>query len=117
MSDLPDRHLINRELLTDTAEQIQKDLGLAELEIESGESERTPYDRLFDSVLPVMRSMIERDLDRLPQVLYRIDLGESLVLRAMESPQTPEILTEAIIKRCFQKVVLRRMYSKRHKEN
>ena len=117
MSGLPDRHLINRELLADTAEQIQKDLGLAQLEIESEGSENTPYDQLFHSVLPVMRSMIDRDLDRLPQVLYRIDLSEKLVLRAMESPETPEILTEAIIKRCFQKVVLRRMYSKQHKEN
>lgn len=117
MTDLPDRHLINRELLADTAAQIQKDLGLAELEVARGESESTPYDQLFDSVLPVMRSMIERDLDRLPQVLYRIDLSEKLVLRAMESPDTPEILTDAIIKRCFQKVVLRRMYSKGHKEN
>lgn len=109
---LPEPHSINRELIDDTRAQIEKDLGITDTLSIVSQLSLTPYEQLFPPVLSVVRQLFEKDTAHLPQVLYRIDLSENLVNRILQSDNPAELLADAIIRRCFQKVVLRKMYRK-----
>lgn len=109
---LPEPHRINRELIDDTRAQIEKDLGITDTLKVDNQQTITPYEQLFRPVLSVVRQLFEKDSGHLPQVLYRTDLNENLVNEILQSPNPAELLADAIIRRCFQKVVLRRMYRK-----
>ncbi len=109
--DLPDKHLINDELIEDTLRQIVKDLRLPELKLPGIHTSETPFEQLFNLVKPEVEKLMNTELQSLPQVLYQVDLHESHVNEALASDKPAELLTVAIIKRCFQKVVIRRMYN------
>jgi hypothetical protein len=108
MTSLPEPQQINFELLHATHAQIEKDLK-ADVEIDPT-SEKPAYDQLFEPVLAIVKYLLERDTAQLPQALYRIDLNEQMVNRFLLSDSPAELLADAIIRRCFQKVVLRRLY-------
>jgi hypothetical protein len=57
--------------------------------------------------------LLWEDTRKLQQLLYRIDISEKRAMEALrgEPGRTPpQMLTELIIKRELQKVVIRRMY-------
>jgi len=108
---LPEKHLINDEMIEDTAQQIAKDLRLSEFPI-NRKPDETAFEHLFNGVLPEVSRLIKTDIRALPQIIYQVDLSETLVNEAMSTEKPAAQLTTAIIKRCFQKVVLRRMYGR-----
>jgi len=115
-SELPERHLINDEVIAETARQIEKDLWLSRLDLTPSSAKQTAFERLFSALLPHILDLLSDSVADLPQKLYQVDLPERYVEQAMGSDHPSELLTEAIIKRCFQKVVLRRLYSNRKSE-
>lgn len=109
---MPDRHLINDEVIAETASQIEKDLRLSRLNLTPSSAKQTAFERLFSALLPHVSGMLSGGIASLPQALYQVDLPERLVTEALQSTPPADALTEIIIKRCFQKVVLRRLYSR-----
>lgn len=112
MDHLPEKHLINDEMIGDTAQQIAKDLRLSELFPLQRKPGETPFEHLFNSVYPEVTRLLKTDTRSLPQIVYQVDLRETLVNEALSAENPAAKLTTAIIKRCFQKVVLRRMYGR-----
>lgn len=109
MSELPEAREISRDLLSDTVEQIKKDLKIERLEV-SFEQSASPYEQIFSALLPHVNDALVKNTISLPQLLYQIDLNESAANESISSEKPQLKLTDLIIRRCFQKVVLRKFY-------
>ncbi|MBL4587272.1 MAG: hypothetical protein JKX84_09490 [Flavobacteriales bacterium] len=101
------------DLLKEVVHQINKDFQLNGLDVEfSGEGE-TAYTELTDQIKPVVEYLSEKQPDRFWNLLYSIDISEAKVKEALfgSEPDSIGLLTNLILKRELQKVVIRHFYS------
>lgn len=101
------------EYLNATAEQIIKDFDLYEMEIKFSGNTVNAYSELMYQIVPHINNLIDKDLKKLLDVLYRIDVPEGKIKDCLEgntSLSTSEAISDLIIKRELQKIVIRRHY-------
>jgi hypothetical protein len=99
--------------LNETAQQIIKDFGIEGIEIKFSGNADNAYKELFSQIEPHILKLLWENTRKLQQLLYRIDIPEKLALQALrgEPGRTPpQMLTELVIKRELQKVVIRKYY-------
>lgn len=101
--------------MAETADQVEKDLRLEQLVVEE-QPDTTPFDALYAALFPVVKAIVAHHTSDLPQHFYQVDLSEGAVAEALSSEDPVAAVTEAIIRRCFQKVVLRKLYKKGEKD-
>lgn len=103
------------DLLEKVVAQIQKDFNWFSFEITfSGKEESTPYQELFQQILPLVDDMLNDDYIKLMSLLYRIDIEEDFLNRRLKEnaqADTDEVITDLIIKRELQKIIIKEMYS------
>jgi hypothetical protein len=102
-------------LLEEVVAQVNKDFRLQGFDVEfSGEGE-TAYKELTDQLKPVIEYMLENQTEKFWNLVYGIDLNESKVRRILfgndENIDAIHELTDLILKRELQKVVIRLHYS------
>lgn len=102
-------------LLQDVIAQINKDFRLQGFEVNfSGEGE-TAYAELSAQLAPVIEYMLEEQTDKFWNLIYGIDLSEAKVKHILfgkdEIPNAIGELTDLILKRELQKVVIRYYYA------
>lgn len=106
----------NREdLIQKVIEQIKKDFNLFSYNIILEGKEITPYLELFHQILPIIDDLLNDNYTKLLSLLYRIDIEEDFLNKKLKENQhadTAEIITDLIIKRALQKVIIREMYNK-----
>lgn len=112
---LPDisNYLNSLELLNETAKQIIKDFGIEGIEISFSGNPENAYHELFGQIEPHILRLLWENTRKLQQLLYRIDISEQQAARALKGEPgktPPQMLTELIIKRELQKVVIRKLY-------
>jgi len=95
-------------LLTQTAKQIKKDFAFFDLSVEFSGNTENAYQELFSQILPHIKELLDTNFPRFLSLLYRIDINEKFIKNTGISS---EEITDLIIKRCLQKVVLRKLYS------
>jgi septation ring formation regulator EzrA len=121
MNDLPlskqdfERYQRNVSLLKDVVAQINKDFRLSGFDVEfSGEGD-TAYQELSSQLVPVIEYMLENQTEKFWNLIYGIDLSETKVKEVLfgkeETPNAIGQLTDLILKRQLQKVVIRHFYS------
>lgn len=92
-------------------EQIKKDflLGGFEIEFDSTGDLQGIYFKLYDQIT----RFVQHDFNALIRLLYRIDISESRVQKQMDliPDDTARAISELIINREIQKVILRRQFS------
>lgn len=92
-----------------TQSLINKDFAFDE---ELPESAST-LEELKKQLIPLINQLLDRDMGRLMNALYRIDVNESKVKQVLVSEQPGEIapkLADLIIDRQLQKVITRKKY-------
>ncbi|WP_420316240.1 hypothetical protein [Ekhidna sp.] len=98
-------------LLKESYQLIRKDLGLEEeLEFEGIENQ---FDRLEDYLTKQVNYLLDHDLNRLLNAMYRIDVAEKEVQKLLHFSNQGEIarnIAKAIISREKQKVITRQQY-------
>ncbi len=104
-------------LLRDVVAQINKDFRLNGFDVEfSGEGE-TAYQELSEQLIPVIEYMLEHQTETFWNLVYSIDLNEAKVKQILFGQEEVENaigqLTDLILKRELQKVVIRHFYSGR----
>lgn len=103
------------DLLEKVVAQIQKDFNWFSLEIKfSNKPELSAYQELYQQILPLIEEMLNDDYIKLMSILYRIDIDEDFLnrkLRETPNADTDEVITDLIIKRELQKVIIKQMYS------
>ncbi|MEO9474940.1 MAG: hypothetical protein ABJG41_05385 [Cyclobacteriaceae bacterium] len=73
-----------------------------------------PWGQLFDQLKPIIKRMLDGDFNQLLIILYRIDVPENQVKEILEMANPSDLsdeITNAIIARQKQKVILRSKYS------
>ena len=102
-------------LLEEVVVQINKDFRLQGFDVEfSGEGE-TAYQKLTDQLKTVIEYMLENQTEKFWNLIYGIDLSERKVRQILfgkeENIDAIQELTDLILKRELQKVVIRLHYS------
>ena len=102
-------------LLQEVVNQINKDFRLQGFDVEfSGEGEKA-YRELTDQLKPVIEYMLENQTEKFWNLIYGIDLNERKVREILfgkeERIDAIQELTDLILKRELQKVVIRMHYS------
>lgn len=101
------------EMIQATADQIIKDFEMFGLEIKFSGNSYEAYEELFDQIEPHIQKLIDSNPSKFTAILYRIDLSDSQLKKAVEensSETFSAIVTDLIIKRELQKVVIRNHY-------
>jgi len=96
-----------------TLRQIEKDFALQGLEIQI-EDEALPYGELVKIVSKKLDNSQLIGSSKLQPLLYQLDISEKFVQEEIFAKATNKhsaLLADAIIKRCFAKVVYRKKYS------
>lgn len=113
MTDLTP-YLNRLDLLNDTAQQVMKDFGMNGMEIKFSGNAENAYAELFDQIHPHIQKLLsEKRGEAFYNLLYRIDLSETQIKKAVESSldkSFSETLTDLILKRELLKVVMRKFY-------
>ena len=104
-------YLNDLEILHQTAEQIKKDFAFFSLSIVFSGNKGTAYEELCNQIGPHIKRLMETDHQKFLSLLYRVDIPEKEMHRDTEQGMAQH-LTDLIIKRCLQKVVLRKLFSK-----
>lgn len=97
-------------LLQATIRQIKKDFIQNGLELQLDEHQLVDYKGLLVALEEILSWLLERDEQRLLQLLYRIDLGEEMLKKSMltnEQENLAALLAKLIIRREAQKVLIR----------
>jgi|SRR3954470_3756063 len=107
---------INRlDLIKDTANQVIKDFDMFGLEIKFSGNAYNAYEELFDQILPHIDKLLSSNQQKFLGILYRIDISEEQIKKAVNnnlSEPFSHIITDLVIKRELQKVVIRNQYKK-----
>jgi hypothetical protein len=102
---------INRlDLIKDTANQVIKDFDMFGLEIKFSGNAYNAYEELFDQILPHIDKLLSSNQQKFLGILYRIDISEEQIKKAVNnnlSEPFSHIITDLVIKRELQKVVIR----------
>lgn len=108
-------YLTDTQILQQTADQIKKDFAFFSLPVNFSGNKATAYAELFDQVFPHLKELMDKDYERFCSLMYRVDVNEAQVKAAEvanKSAEPAKIIADLIIKRCLQKVVLRKLFSK-----
>ena len=111
------KYFKDTDLLKEVVTQIQKDFEWYNIEIRFSGEKKTPYEELFEQIFPHIDKMIVEEYEKLLNIMYRIDLDEGKInryLRQNPMADTSEVITDLILKRELQKVVIRKIYSTRY---
>lgn len=109
-------HYFNRlDLIKDTANQIIKDFDMFGLEIKFSGNSFNAYEELFEQIEPHINQLLKSSQQKFMSILYRIDLSDEQIKKAVNenaSESFSAIISDLIIKRELQKVVIRNHYKK-----
>ena len=104
-----------RDLLEKVVEQVKKDFDWFSFEIKfTGKEDITPYQELYNQILPLIEGLLNDDYPKLMAMLYRIDIDDEFLNRQLKESShadTDEVITDLILKRELQKVIIRQIYS------
>ncbi len=104
-----------QDLIEKVVAQLQKDFDWFNIEIIfNPSSETSPYQQLYQQILPYIDELLNDDYPKLMAMLYRIDLDEGFLNRQLKltpNADTDEVITDLIIKRELQKVIIRELYN------
>ena len=107
------RHQRNLKLLQEVVAQINKDFQLNGPVVGFSGRDEKAYTELTGQIRPIVEHLLEKQPDRFWNLLYSIDLNENQVKEALSDSGPDGIgqLTDLILKRELQKVVIRYHYS------
>ena len=103
------------DLLQQVVAQLTKDFQLSGFDIQFSGDETNAYQELTRQIEPLIANMLEFQNERFWTLLYSIDINEKQVREALfgENPNSVQLLTDLILKRELQKVVIRNHYAGR----
>ncbi|WP_215223353.1 hypothetical protein [Echinicola shivajiensis] len=98
---------MEHQYILESVKLLQKDFDLP------SPQESISKEELIDLLEPVIRQLLNRDFERLLQICYRVDLGESRlkhILNEANPEQMSRELSEALVNRQIQKIEIRKKY-------
>ena len=104
-------YLHRLDLITETANQIIKDFDWFGSEIIFSGNADKAYEELFCQINKHVSKLIESDYQQLLNLLYRIDVDEKQISKAVShSGNLSHVISDLIIRREFQKIITRKYF-------
>jgi len=110
---------LQEDIIEQTVQQIVKDFSMFGMDIYFSGNMTLAYNEVFRQLSGFMEMLIVHDFHKLLALLYQIDLNDQIIVEEEnENPDIPrhELMSELIIERELQKVVMRKYY-KQNKDN
>lgn len=105
-------YLNQQELIELTAQQLIKDFDLYGEKITFSGNSDMAYAELFKQIKPIITEAINKNFEKLLQLLYLIDVSEKRVRQSItENPDSASAITRLIIYRELQKVIIRKNFA------
>jgi hypothetical protein len=104
---------LQEDLIQQTIQQIIKDFSMFGMDIYFSGNMVLAYDEVFRQLSGFMEMLVIHDYHKLLSLLYQIDLNHQIIIVAENNnPDIPrhELITELIVQRELQKVVMRNFY-------
>jgi hypothetical protein len=101
------------EVIRQTVEQVKKDFTMFGMDIEFTGNADMAYNELFQQLTGHVSHLLEIDPHRLSALLYQVDLGENKIMESSANHPDwtlPEVITELVIHRELNKVLIRNYY-------
>ena len=110
--------LLNKEaIIHETIAQIQKDFGMYSIEINFDGNIETAYEQLMNKLGAEIKNLLALDKNKLQAILYRIDLSEIAIKKALQvhsvtefDKTTNKVIAHEIIVRELKKVLTRNYF-------
>ena len=98
--------------LNETVEQLEKDFLMIGVNFDVSKPVLS-YSSLFNFTIHLVDSLLEKDSQKILNLLYRIDLSEEVVKNEMKQTDLSftEMISEMIVKRELKKVIMYYYYS------
>ena len=119
MDYFPEKFRTDLSIIRETAKQIERDFGIADLDLVISGNELLAFDELISQLCPIIHRLFKDDRKSLQAILYRVDLPEKEYRKALKSNDdegTDQVLSKLIIQREFQKVLTRKYFSDKQKK-
>ncbi len=107
---------LDLELIRETAERIIKDFDLFGFSILFSGKEEKAYQELNEQLVPVFNELLKNNRQKVMRMLYVIDISEdklSAMIKKHPNEKLEIIISHLVIERELQKVITRRVFSKK----
>jgi hypothetical protein len=104
----------NISLLYEVVVQIKKDFDAFGFDVKFTGNQETAWKELSTQLIPIVESLLSTNYQRLYNLLYKIDVSELQLAsysKANIDKPLAEVISDLILKRELQKVVLRKIYN------
>jgi hypothetical protein len=115
LQNLPDKN----EIIDEMIGQIRKDFSMFSLDFVFTEKAHDKYVDLFEQLEKYLNLHFSKNTEKLYPILYRIDILEKDIQKAIHQQENYNFIgniTEQIILKELQKVLIRRHYKEKYKE-
>ncbi len=105
----------NEKILLDLCNQLTKDIAIAGFEINFLYPVHQAFEQLFNQLLPLIVELEVSNKAKLNLILNRCDVSEQQLVKAIQEQRHKTfavVVTELLIKRELQKVVIRTLYKR-----
>ncbi len=108
---LEPKHFKDLGLLELTFVQLEKDFDPVELNLRQVPVSDDYFSDLIEDLSYTVDGLLSQNMEKLLNILYRVDLPERLINECFGLGNPAKSMSELILKRELQKVVLRKLYS------
>lgn len=112
MDESVEKYRYDFEIVRLTAEQLIKDLQTFGIEIVFSGDPLSAYRELLNQIKPILRDLYKNQPSTFQALLYRIDINEKKYRQLSQGENFLDRLAEEIVQREFQKVLVRKYFSK-----
>ena len=105
-----EQYFNNSTLIDQTINQIKKDFIEFDFNIEITNKGENLFEELIAEISPVIDYLLEKQLEKLMSLIYRIDIDERKIKLALNAEKPHVSISELVVKRELQKVVIRNYY-------
>jgi hypothetical protein len=107
------------EIVRLTAEQVIRDFGTYGIEINFSGNELTAWDEMKKQLNPVLSNLFKNNRQAFQSLMYRIDISEKQLkeILVVGKEEFGDKITEAVIRREFKKVLIRKFYSENNPDS
>ena len=94
-----------------TIDQIRKDLSLSDEELCIEKSDDALFYQLVTRVEKVINYLLDKSFEQFLQCMYRVDINQKQLENCkINGSYDSKLISETIVKRCLQKVVIKEWY-------
>jgi hypothetical protein len=114
MSDQIQEYQLNMAVVQETADRIIRDFESFGVKIFFSGRPEVAYQELMEQLTPAIEDMLSNNGAKLMHVLYRIDIAEEKLKKAMDrftDLSFAQVISRLIIEREMQKVLTRKIYN------